>query len=55
MKREHRGLRKFAQQLDMSEGLWIMLCILENIHGLKYAERAARKWAMAKKREVRAC
>jgi hypothetical protein len=44
MRREHRRLLALARELHMSEGVWAMLCILESVHGLACAERAAREW-----------
>jgi hypothetical protein len=52
LKREHRALRVLARKLKMSEGLGVMLCILENIHGLAYAQKAARDWVRAKKKRA---
>ena len=52
VKREHRALRKLAQQLGMSDGLGIMLCITENIHGLAYAQKAASDWVRAKEKRA---
>jgi hypothetical protein len=40
----HKRLLRIAQERDMDTVVWRMLCILESIHGLEYAERAAREW-----------
>lgn len=47
MRREHKRLLALARELQMSELVWRMLCILENFHGLAYAEKVAREWPVS--------
>lgn len=46
MRREHKRLLKLAAKRGLSKAVWVMLCFLEHVHGLTYAEKAARKWPM---------